>query len=52
VLNAAILLIKLEGGRFNEYKKKAWERGDQLLTERGHEIMEEAFGDVNIREFQ
>jgi hypothetical protein len=46
-----ILLIKLEGERFNWYKQKAWERDNQLLTERGLELMEEAFADVDISEF-
>jgi hypothetical protein len=51
ILNAVILLIKLEGERFNWYKQKAWERDNQLLTEQGLELMEEAFADVDIREF-
>jgi hypothetical protein len=46
-----ILLIKLEGECFNWYKQKAWERNNQLLIERGLELMEEAFADVDIREF-
>jgi hypothetical protein len=51
VLNAVILLIKLEGECFNWYKQKAWERDNQLLTEQGLALMEEAFVDVDIREF-
>jgi hypothetical protein len=51
VLNAVILLIKLEGERFNWYKKKAWERDNQILTELGLELMEKAFADVDIRDF-
>jgi hypothetical protein len=31
ILNALILLIKLEGSRFDYYKQKAWER-DEILT--------------------
>ncbi len=46
-----ILLIKLEGERFNWYKQKAWERYNQLLTEQGLELMEEAFANVDTREF-
>ncbi len=51
VLNAMILLIKLEGSRFEFYKQKAWSR-DETLTNRGMELMEEAFKDVNPREYQ
>jgi hypothetical protein len=50
ILNAVILFIKLEGEHFNWYKQKAWERDNRLLTERGLELMEEAFADVDIRE--
>jgi len=51
ILNALILLIKLEGSRFNHYKQKAWER-DEILTGRGQELMEEAFRDVNLAEYR
>ncbi len=51
VLNAMILLIKLEGTRFEFYKQKAWSR-EEILTNRGMELMEEAFKDVNPREYQ
>ena len=51
VLNAVILLIKLEGERFNWYKQKAWERDNQILTELGLELMEEAFADVDVSNF-
>ncbi len=50
ILNSVILLIELEAERFNWYKQKAWERDNQLLTEGGLELMEEAFVDVDIRE--
>jgi hypothetical protein len=52
ILNTVILLIKLEGECFNCYKQKAWERDDQLLTEQGLELMEEAFANIDIREFR
>ena len=51
ILNALILLIKLEGTRFNHYKQKAWER-DEILTCRGQDLMEEAFRDVNLMEYR
>ena len=51
VLNAMILLVKLEGSRFDFYKKKAWSRED-ILTNRGVDLMEEAFKDVNPREYR
>jgi hypothetical protein len=51
ILNAVILLIKLEGECFNWYKQKAWERDNQILTELGLELMEEAFADVDMRDF-
>ena len=50
ILNALILLIKLEGSRF-DYYKQAWER-DEILTSRGLELMEEAFWDVNQMEWR
>jgi hypothetical protein len=46
-----ILLIKLEGSRFDYYKQKAWER-DEILTSHGLELMEEAFRDVNQMEWR
>ncbi len=46
-----ILLIKLESECFNWYKQKAWGRENQLLTELGFELIEEAFADVDIRYF-
>jgi len=52
ILNTVILLIKLEGECFNWHKQKAWERDNQLLMELGLELMEEAFADVYIRDFQ
>ncbi len=51
ILNALILLIKLEGSRFDYYKQKAWER-DEILTSCGQELMEEAFRDVNQMEWR
>ncbi len=51
ILNALILLIKLEGSRFDYYKQKAWER-DEVLTSCGLELMEEAFRDVNQMEWR
>ena len=45
-----MLLIKLEGSRFNHYKQKAWER-DEALTGRGQDLMEEAVRDVNLMEY-
>ena len=51
VLNAMILLIKLERSRFDFYKQKAWSRQD-VLTPRGVDLMEEAFKDVHPREYR
>ncbi len=51
ILNALILLIKLEGSRFDYYTQKAWER-DEVLTSHGLELMEEAFWDVNQMEWR
>ena len=46
-----LLILKLEGERFTWYKQKAWER-DEILTNRGLELMEEAFSNVNIMEYR
>jgi hypothetical protein len=51
ILNAAILLLKLEGERFHMWKAKAWER-DQPFTPRGMDIMAQVFEDVNAREYR
>ncbi len=51
ILNASILLIKLEGSRFDYYKQKAWER-DEILTSCGLELSEEVFWDVNQMEWR
>ncbi len=51
ILNALIILIKLEGSKFVYYKQKAWER-DEILTNHGLELIEEAFQDVNQMEWR
>ena len=51
ILNAMILLIKLEGDRFEFYKHRAWSR-DEILTPRGMDLMEEVFRDINLREYR
>jgi hypothetical protein len=51
VLNVMILLIKLEGSRFEFYKLKAWSR-EEILTNRGMELIVEAFKDINPREYR
>ena len=50
ILNAAIKIIQLEGDRFAWWKAQAWNR-DQLLTERGMTLMEEAFKNINVRDY-
>jgi hypothetical protein len=51
VLNAVILLIKLEGSRYDFYQHKAWSR-EEYLTNRGMDLMEEAFRDVSVRDYR
>jgi hypothetical protein len=51
ILNAAILLLKLEGERYHQWKEKAWLR-DLPFTPRGMDTMKEVFNDVNAREFR
>ncbi len=50
ILNAAIKIIQLEGEQFAWWKEQVWNR-DQLLTERGMAIMEEAFKDIIVRNY-
>ena len=50
-LNAMLVLLKGDSVRFEKYKKQAWER-TQLLTPRGMIEMEEAYKDVNQREYR
>jgi len=50
-LNAMMVLLKADSQRFEKYKKQAWDR-TQLLTPRGMTEMEEAFKDVNHREYR
>jgi hypothetical protein len=50
-LNAAILLLQLEGDRFNKWKGIAW--GTEMpLTPKGMDLMKDAFKDVNVREYK
>ena len=51
ILNAAILLLKLEGERCHTWKAKAWE-WDHPFTPRGMDIMAQVFEDVNAREYR
>jgi hypothetical protein len=51
VLNAIMLLLKLESERFEFYQKKAWERED-ILTDKGMRLMEECFDEVRVAEYQ
>ena len=51
ILNASILLLKLEGERFDFWKEKAW-NCDLELTPRGMEIMKDVFDSVNLIEFR
>ncbi len=44
-LNAAILLLQLEGDCFNKWKLIAWAT-DMPLTPKGMDLMKEAFNDV------
>ena len=51
MLNAAILLLQMEGNRFHQWKEKAWGR-ELPLTPKGMEHMEMVFKDVNVREYR
>ena len=51
ILNAAILLLKLEGERYHTWKTKAWER-DHPFTPRGMDIMSKVFEDVNAWDYR
>ncbi len=50
-LNAAIILLQLEGGCFNKWKRNAWGT-DMPLTPKGMDLMKDAFTDVNVREYK
>ena len=51
IINAMILIVKLEGERFTWFKNKAWER-DEVLTNRGLELMQDVFSNINIMEYR
>ncbi len=51
-LNAILLILKLEGKRFDLFKQEAWGRDDKVLTARGLDLMEDAFMDVDIRDYR
>jgi hypothetical protein len=51
ILNAAMLLLKLEGERFQWWQKFAQSR-DMVMTPKGQGLMEAAFDRVNVREFR
>ena len=50
LINACILLIKMEAERFEKKKAEVWSH-DRPLTPRGLEIVEEIYKDVNHREY-
>ena len=50
VLNAIILLLKLEAERFQFYQRQAWDR-DEILTDKGMRLMEECFDSVNAQDY-
>jgi hypothetical protein len=51
ILNAAMLLLKLEGERFQWWQKMAQSR-DMVMTPKGQALMEAAFDRVNVWEFR
>lgn len=51
IINAILLILKLEGERFSWYKQKCWER-NEILTNHGMELMKEAFSNINIMEYR
>ena len=51
VLNAVILLLKLEADCFGFYQCQAWEWED-ILTDKGMRLMEECFDGVKTTEYQ
>ena len=51
MLNAAILLLQMEGNHFYQWKEKAWGR-ELPLTPKGMEHMEMVFKDVNVHEYR
>ena len=51
ILNASLLLLNLEGERFNSEKEKAW-TWDQPLTPKGMDIMRDVFDSVCLIEFR
>jgi hypothetical protein len=51
ILNAAILILKLEEEQFASYKQQAWDRAE-VLTDYGRNLMEEAFTNVHIRDYK
>ncbi len=50
-VNSTILLLQLETKRYKKYKAKAW-NWDDVLTPHGKKLSEDAFKDVNHREYE
>ena len=50
-VNSTILLLQHETKGYNEYKAKAWKWND-VLTPHGKKLSEDAFQDVNHREYK
>ncbi len=50
-VNSTILLLQLETKRYNKYKAKAWNL-DEVLTPHGKKLSEDAFKEVNHREYE
>ena len=51
VLNAVMLLLKVESERFGLNQRQAWER-EAILTDKGMRLMEECFDGVKVPEYQ
>jgi hypothetical protein len=51
VVNASILLLKLEAKRYKEHRIKAWV-WNNVLTSHGKKLCDESFGKVNFRQYQ
>jgi hypothetical protein len=51
ILNAALILLKKESGRYNKACNQAWNHA-QILTPKRMDLMEEAFKEVNVQGFK
>jgi hypothetical protein len=51
IVNTTLILLKKENTRYDKQKSLAWNH-EHVLTQKGMELMEEAFNNINVQDFK